>query len=148
LALCLSGPYNRDEKKVKPSVELLLDRGADPNYTVGSKRTPLIYACALRFVDTAHILLEYGADPNLFAAVDESKSVVRPSWSPLCAAVRSVSVECVRLLLEFGADPKLRTTAGQRAIDIADTLLARKKGHHRQELEEIRDLLDAAESGR
>lgn len=67
---------------------------------IDGPKIPLIEACYYRNVQAVHVLLENGANPNVF---------IEGRWSPLEAAIMNGSIdekslEIVQLLIEFGAD--------------------------------------------
>ena len=71
-------------------LELLLQRGADPNGADGSGVTPLASAIARKWEDGAQRLLDAGVDPD-------------PGYALHCACAAMPSM--IRKLLEAGADP-------------------------------------------
>ena len=76
---------------------LLLDRGAEPDRTLMSGRTPLLFACKNNHVDAATLLLDRGA------AVDKAMQ----GLTPLIIACQEDHVDMVRLCLARGADVNL-----------------------------------------
>ena len=89
-------------------LQLLLSKGADPNLTGDSKKTPLLYAIDRQNVDFIKLLLRFEADPNI-----ADKVGIRPLWKSLMLN----NAELVSLLLENGAEIK----AGENA-DIFDAV--------------------------
>ena len=79
-------------------VQLLLDKGAEPNRVNHLGETPLSLAAYYQSyydrIDVAKVLLDAGADPN---------HVDMFGFTPLCVAARN-SLEMVRLLIARGAN--------------------------------------------
>ena len=100
------------------ATQLLVGRGADleaVSPTFGDV-TPLHSACASGERESARILLEAGAEPNVRQ---------RDSFTPLHAAAQHGDEELARLLLARGADPEARTEDGRKPRDLglADLLV-------------------------
>ena len=93
--------YNRNT----PSLQLLLEFGANPDIGDNSGDTPLRIACDRR-EEQAKLLLEYGADPNISA----------PDWTALPWALNTKEESIVELLLQYGADPNLRSKNGETGL--------------------------------
>ena len=132
----------------KAVVNLLLDRGADPNRAGPFRRTPLHEAAFHGHIDIVKILLDGGGDPNrvtsygltcLHGAIDWNfKEVVQIllqrgaevdkqgayGCTPLHWAAMYGSKEVVQTLLDKGATPCITNNNGETAID-----LARLEGH-------------------
>lgn len=77
-----------------PALELLLDRGADPNAFNAAHASALIWAAG--DADKVRTLLSKGADPNLRSGPGRT--------ALLTAASRDGSYEAVKMLVEKGAD--------------------------------------------
>ncbi len=93
-------------------VDLLLERGADPN--IASQNTlhvmPLHSAVAARHVDIARELLSEGAEPN---------AKQQDGFTPLHEAAQNGQAEMIELLLAYGADPAVTVDNGRTALDLA-----------------------------
>lgn len=77
-------------------VQLLLDKGADPNK--GREKdgnTPLLISCQKGFIRQVRILLQFGADPNLKRKTDSN--------TPLQISILRKEIEIQELLLQYGA---------------------------------------------
>ena len=78
-------------------VNLLIERGADPNIGDENVWTPLHWAVERRRMDMVKLLLNRGADPNKMSK----------HWTPLHRAVQNGCKYTVQLLLNKGALPNL-----------------------------------------
>lgn len=94
-------------------VQMLLDRGADPNAKSAIGSTALFYTNDSIIVRT---LLDAGANPNI-----QNKF----GRSPLMVAAHNGNAEIVQILLDAKADPNLKSKYGRNAAQ-----LARENGHH------------------
>ena len=92
------------------ATRLLLDRGADLEAVASTfgNVTPLHSACASGERESARILLEAGANPNVRQ---------QGGFTPLQAAAQNGDEELARLLLARGADPGAATDDGRTARD-------------------------------
>ncbi|XP_046760646.1 LOW QUALITY PROTEIN: ankyrin repeat and LEM domain-containing protein 1 isoform X1 [Gallus gallus] len=111
------GAAVRGDPRVVPpprrAVEVLLQRGADPNLLLPGGFAPVHLSAAggaERGVRCLRLLLRYGGDPNARAAEGLTPLHVAASWG---------SCGCLELLLQNGGDPELRDQDGKRAIDLA-----------------------------
>jgi ankyrin repeat protein len=124
---------DRDKKEI---VRLLLENGADTEYTntgnppplfvakspavaslliahganvnrIDREKTPLNSAITDDRYDVIRVLLESGADPNLPSNEKDT---------PLCLALQWKRTEMVRLLLDKGADPNRRNNRGDTPL--------------------------------
>jgi ankyrin repeat protein len=98
-------------------VELLISRGAEIDLLNGlpPSQTALINAAWKGQVDITRILLDAGADPNLFGSGIDSA---------LAWAAMQGRVDLARLLLDGGAD-----VDGKNSLGMASLALAAQKGH-------------------
>ncbi len=98
-------------------VEMLLDRGADPNPVARNpmKVTPLHSAAAARNLPIVTALLAHGALPNVRQ---------HGGWTPLHSAAQHGDQAMVEALLKHGADRAAQSDDGATPAD-----LARKSGH-------------------
>lgn len=117
-ALMVAARYSRkDENKL---VEKLISYGADVNLVSNKGWTALMLSvrCTTNdsMIETAKMLLDNGADPNIQERDGESALT-------LALTVLPSSIETIRLLLENGANTRLRTindvNAMRRVIDIS-----------------------------
>ena len=79
--------------------------GGNPN-----KGSPLTAACHTQNVEIAYMMLEHGADPNLFCDVNSKHKL------PLLAAADKDSSEVVELLLKYGAEIDVTDSDGNTAL--------------------------------
>lgn len=107
-----------------PVVELLLKKGADPNY----KNAYGMNALHLALIDTNNAdinlankmktieaLLKAGCSANTYAMVSDNKNKV----TPLHMAVRDELTDIVKLMLKYNANPLLPDKYGATALDYA-----------------------------
>ena len=88
------------------ALQVLLERGADPNVANEFGKTPLMYAAQFNQQQSVQLLLEHGADPNAATVwpADDCGYVLRTAkMTALHYAVRYGSTGVVRLLLSKGA---------------------------------------------
>lgn len=103
-------------------VRYLLSKGATPNPSVKSRRTPLLAAIedplffhakqegSKETLKIVLLLLDAGADPNASDQLERT---------PLILAVRNADARLARLLLPHGADPNVKGSRGKSALDLA-----------------------------
>ena len=91
-------------------VQLLLDRGAEPNMVDKSGRSALLWAVLNEHQAVAEQLLARGAD------VDRRDRV---QWTALHFAVRSRSTHMANLMLDMGADVSAKIKGGYTALHLA-----------------------------
>ncbi|KAM0921248.1 hypothetical protein ACQ4PT_007123 [Festuca glaucescens] len=113
------------KKEYKRVVELLIRRGANPNYSKPDGFSPLHAATLRDSYDIAKLLLDNGADVN---AVCQNGTVLH------IAVENGISDALVKLLLDKGVDPNtinisgftpLHLAAMKGASDVAEFLLAK-----------------------
>ncbi|XP_065604889.1 ankyrin repeat and LEM domain-containing protein 1, partial [Cyrtonyx montezumae] len=95
------------------AVEVLLQRGADPNLLLPGGFAAVHLGAAggaAGGVRCLRLLLRYGGDPNARAVEGLTPLHIAASWG---------SRGCLELLLQNGGDPELRDQDGKRAIDLA-----------------------------
>lgn len=97
------------------AVEMLLQKGQNPNITTPDGATPLMAAALHNQPEIVQILLENGAE------VDKQD---KNGYNPLMIAASRGHNGIIRLLLEHGADPNLKDKNGWRPLDWAE-----KNGH-------------------
>ena len=92
------------------ATRLLVERGADLEAVASTfgNVTPLHSACASGERESARILLEAGANPNVRQ---------QGGFTPLHAAAQNGDEELARLLLDRGADPEAATDDGRKPRD-------------------------------
>ena len=118
---CIWKPYGRTplvwaaHKGHKEVVQLLLERGAEPNIANSCGDTPLLKAAYRGHNDVVQLLLDEGADPN---------KVNTEGATPLLWAAAHGKKDVVRLLLDRGADPNKAEQRGQTPLHWAAA-----KGH-------------------
>ena len=95
------------ENGLKDMVQLLLDKGAEPNKPDQDGDTPLHTAAYLGYKDMVLLLLNRGADPNM---------ADRGGHSPLHVAAREGYKDVVLLLLNRGADPNMEDRGGDSPL--------------------------------
>jgi hypothetical protein len=86
-------------------LELLLDRGADPNALDRWGRAPLDFAD----IDNARLLLARGADPNGGPGTEDGRK--SEAWSIVESAAYAGNVELLELVLAAGARPEQHSQA-------------------------------------
>lgn len=120
------------------TLQLLLERGADPNATTKEGVTPLHMAAVYGELNAVRYLLDHGAhvDPK------EGRGV-----TPLLAAMSAGQDEVKRILLEAGADPNvppplLEVSDGHFVVAIADgdPLMALANAKAQESLPTLREL--------
>lgn len=94
----------------KEHVRLLLQLGADVNYTDINRRTPLMLAASMGRLPAVKILMKNYASTNM---IDDF------GWSALMFGVYYNHVDVVSYMLCNGADPNLKSPQGITALKIA-----------------------------
>lgn len=87
-----------------------LDNGADPDLPTRRGFTCLHTAANANDAELAELLLDYGANPNVFS---KTGTLTEDYETPLHEAARKNRRECIRPLLEAGADPLLTDPQGR-----------------------------------
>jgi uncharacterized protein len=95
-------------------IKLFLVNKADPN--IGSFDLPLLSAVAHKNIDTATVLLQAGANPNLASAFDNVPNTGGTPETPLSLAVYLKQPALVQLLLHNKADPNTPQHDGHALI--------------------------------
>ena len=108
------------------AIELLLQRGADPNLTHPTTlEGPLHWLTAKGFGEdsnaAARLLLDAGANPNAKAAVGIATSVYYRDITvigetPLHRAAAYCDGEMIQMLIEAGADPRIKDSHGESPL--------------------------------
>jgi len=94
-------------------VQMLLDKGANPNLPDKFGKTALHHAVSIRpKPKVINMLLEKGANINL-----QCKS----GWTALHIAAQGSKSKIVEILLQNGADPNLQDRYGRTALDLVGT---------------------------
>ena len=131
--------------KLRPFVEDLLARGANPNILNNANETPLMLVCERGTLEDAKLLIENGADVNVKGDGEQSAIYLATRYgahdileylckikdanlniaeeltgnTPLMHAAESNDIEAVRILCENGADSTIKDLGGKTAIELA-----------------------------
>ena len=92
-------------------VQILLDRGANPNKRYFGVWTPLLAAAADGHTILVRLLLDAGADPNIASILSD--------WTPLHIASANGYEDTVQELLDKGACPKKQTCIRSTPLSLA-----------------------------
>lgn len=110
--------YNRSQE----IVDLLLESGADPNFSGQEPSVPRLMAWSSRSTDLMVMLLKLlaaGADVNGRKAGDKSNPFAPGGQTALHKAAQSGQINFVKLLLRHGADASIVDGAGRTPLDAA-----------------------------
>jgi uncharacterized protein len=103
-----------------PIVEFLMEKGADPNATDGTKKAAIIYAAGRGFSAVTRLLLDHGVDVNAKYGNDLTALMWAAGHSAE-AGVKDV-VDVITLLLDQGALLNEQDNRGRTALMIAAEL--------------------------
>jgi cytohesin len=110
-----SRPGDSLESAVKENnvelIEILLNKGADPNTPTQNGMTPLELAIRNGNADVVQLLIDFGADPQ--------QEGQRSRMTPLHKAVAGGSTDVIDVLLANGADPFAVDLEGTSPVDLA-----------------------------
>lgn len=114
----LTFTISREGNNKDKIVNLLLEKGADPNVTYQRKLSPLAYAVMMRPTEmtweTVRILLE-----NPYKKADPNMKDGELGMTPLMWAVTTGDTDFLELLLKNNADTTLTNIDNETALDIA-----------------------------
>lgn len=131
--------------KLRPFVEDLLARGANPNILNNANETPLMLVCERGTLEDAKLLIDNGADVNRVRDDNEGAIYLATRYrahdileylckieranlniaeeltgnTPLLHAAEYNDIEAVRILCENGADSTIKDLGGKTAIELA-----------------------------
>lgn len=131
-------------RRNRDAVELLLAHGARADIRTRSGWTPLMLACLWGDTEVVALLLENGADPNVFTDAEIMAREGCSTTNALMLAAGNGHIESVTRLLQYGADPLAANNAGHSALDVARKGVQR--GHKQTEIQQILPILEAAAS--
>lgn len=94
----------------KPTIELLLNKGIDPNIQDSVGRTALVFAVDTKNSGIVRLLMKHKADPN----IPNQRGQTALMW-----ASGNGYLDMVQLLLEHGADPNIQDQFDQTAMILA-----------------------------
>lgn len=98
------------------AMQYLLEKGVNPDQYNGFGKTALMYAAQFNQLETARILLEGGANPNLTTFIPDDNcfyTLHTGNMTALHYAVRYASAELITLLLQQGALTNIKTSNQQ-----------------------------------
>lgn len=101
------------------NVAVVLDAGADPNVKGNFDKNALMYAAQFDLLESAKVLLIYGANPNAATADGQGfeTALERNRRTALMYAAENASPDLIRLLLSRGADPTVADTSERGVLD-------------------------------
>lgn len=102
------------------AVGLLLDGGVSANANFYLGGTPLMSAAERNSPDSARLLLQHGADPNLLGHYAGSVTLEPCTATALIVASKHGNLSTVKMLVGAGADVAYRDTFGCSARDAAE----------------------------
>ncbi|CAN8259895.1 unnamed protein product [Cochlearia groenlandica] len=101
-----------------PSVQLLLERGADIDVKDEDEAIPLHDACAGGYLEIAELLVSRASGPEHVKRMIETIDL--EGDTPLHHAARGEHVDVIRFLLSSGASPTTKNSYGKTASELAD----------------------------
>ena len=149
-------------------IKLLLKHGANVNeWDINHNETPILCACDPQNIDMARVLLEAGANPNVFRPDGESPLLLCVAaqnlelatlllqyeagktinkiggvlaWTALTHAASNFDIPMIELLFREGADPEMIGEYGETARDA----LPPREEHDLQEWDRVMEMLGRA----
>jgi ankyrin repeat protein len=131
--------------RLRPFVEDLLKRGANPNILNNEKETPLMLVCERGTVEDAELLIDNGAHVNIKGDGEQTAIFLATRYkaykildylckikgadlnvveeltgnTPLLQAAENNDIKAVTILCENGADYTIKDSYGKTAIEVA-----------------------------
>lgn len=121
----------------KEAVEILLNKGANPNVYNDGGRPVLFSALVMKRYEIAKYLLKHGAQVDIEVTGESNIVGFYPLYIPLGFCVSNNDLECVSLLLDHGADVNKKSAIKSNGKNLSVYEMATSRSNVHQEIKRL-----------